>query len=253
MEQKLVKVPFEVELAKKIANGEVDGRIVTRDGRNARIICWDRKPSSVYNIVALLYENEIELIFTYAVNGFEVVDVESDNDLMLEIPEYMTFKDGDVLTYRPNGYRWCIFIYKGDDCGLMHNYVTYDCDSRGNNILTFGKSSYTSTLCESSTEEEKQKLIDALKESKDQRAKEYLKRFFPNHSNSPKIRKECEFNPFDKVLVRDDYKDSKWSCEFFSHKNEDGLYVCIGQIWEKCIPYEGNEHLLGTTDKMEEK
>lgn len=90
---------------------------------------------------------------------------------MLEIPEYMTFKDGDVLTYRPNGNRWCIFIYKSRDKDILSNYVTYDCDSRGNNILTFGKSSYTSTLCEPSTEAEKQSLIDALKASKKRKLK----------------------------------------------------------------------------------
>lgn len=41
MELKLVKVPFEVELAKKIANGEVDGRIVTDNGNVVRIVCFD--------------------------------------------------------------------------------------------------------------------------------------------------------------------------------------------------------------------
>lgn len=41
METKYVKVPFEVELAKKITNGEVEGRIVTRGGRSARVVCYD--------------------------------------------------------------------------------------------------------------------------------------------------------------------------------------------------------------------
>lgn len=33
----MVIVPFDVELAKQITNGEVDGKIVTRYGKNARI------------------------------------------------------------------------------------------------------------------------------------------------------------------------------------------------------------------------
>lgn len=41
MEQKLVKVPFEVELAKKITNGGVEGRIVTDNGSEVRIVCFD--------------------------------------------------------------------------------------------------------------------------------------------------------------------------------------------------------------------
>lgn len=43
METKYVRVPFEVELAKKITEKLVDGRIVTRDGRSVRVVCWDRK------------------------------------------------------------------------------------------------------------------------------------------------------------------------------------------------------------------
>jgi hypothetical protein len=41
MEHKLVKVPFDVELAKKITNKECEGKIVTRSGRSARIVCFD--------------------------------------------------------------------------------------------------------------------------------------------------------------------------------------------------------------------
>lgn len=251
MEQKLVKVPFEVELAKKIANGEVDGRIVTRDGSKARIVCWDKKSDSIYNIVALLDVNTGELIFTYTVNGFEVVDRESDNDLMLEVPEYMTFKDGDVIAY--DNVKDVFFII-GSKCSMTdenpHYHVRYE-----NGHIAFGTENSFCRLKGSrlATEEEKQKIIESLIFSSDFRAKECLERFFPEHSNSPKIRKECEFNPFDKVLVRDDYKDSEWRCGLFSHKNEDGLYICVGSIYEQCIPYEGNEHLLGTTDKMEEK
>lgn len=36
------RVPFNLELAKKIASKETKGRIVTRDGRQVRIICFDK-------------------------------------------------------------------------------------------------------------------------------------------------------------------------------------------------------------------
>ena len=48
-----VRVPFEVELAKKITEKLVDGRIVTRDGRSVRVVCWDRKCDE-YPIIALI-------------------------------------------------------------------------------------------------------------------------------------------------------------------------------------------------------
>ena len=59
--------------------------------------------------------------------------------------------------------------------------------------------------------------------------------------------KEPEFKAFDKVLTRDDDYD-KWACDLFSHKEAEHPYVCVGAYWEQCIPYEGNGHLLGTTD-----
>lgn len=60
-----------------------------------------------------------------------------------------------------------------------------------------------------------------------------------------------EFKPFDKVLVRDD-NDSTWVCDFYSNVHADCGFICVGELWQQCIPYEGNEHLLGTTDSPEE-
>lgn len=57
-----------------------------------------------------------------------------------------------------------------------------------------------------------------------------------------------QFKPFDKVLVRDG-DDDEWACNFFSHIEEGNLYYCVGTWFKQCIPYEGNEHLLGTTNK----
>lgn len=58
---------------------------------------------------------------------------------------------------------------------------------------------------------------------------------------------KSQFKPFDKVLVRD-RDDRTWECSFFSRIDEEGSYRCINVGWKYCIPYEGNEHLLGTTN-----
>lgn len=67
---------------------------------------------------------------------------------------------------------------------------------------------------------------------------------------------EHQFKPFEKVLVRDD-KSRKWIASFFSNMWGDEFpdypYQCIGDTWRYCIPYEGNEHLLGTTDNPKEE
>lgn len=54
------------------------------------------------------------------------------------------------------------------------------------------------------------------------------------------------------VLVRDDNEED-WVYGIFSHycKNMNQFVVCCFD-WRQCIPYEGNEHLLGTTDMPDE-
>lgn len=63
------------------------------------------------------------------------------------------------------------------------------------------------------------------------------------------MEKEYHFNPFDKVLVRDS-GDEIWTARFFSHidkvKEPSYPYVTVAGAFKQCIPYEGNEHLLGT-------
>jgi hypothetical protein len=59
---------------------------------------------------------------------------------------------------------------------------------------------------------------------------------------------KCEFKPFDKVLVRDRDCDL-WQISLFGYENQNhnGYRCSNGCTWYQCIPYEGNEHLLGTT------
>lgn len=67
----------------------------------------------------------------------------------------------------------------------------------------------------------------------------------------PAPKPKHQFKPFERVLVRDGY-DEAWKCDLFSHIDVDGDYSCVGvDYWKQCIPYEGNEHLLGSTNKPE--
>lgn len=57
-----------------------------------------------------------------------------------------------------------------------------------------------------------------------------------------------EFQPFDKVLIKHNYWDERWVCNFFSDILPDGEVHCIGVTVYKCIPYnDETKHLLGTT------
>ena len=63
---------------------------------------------------------------------------------------------------------------------------------------------------------------------------------------------EYQFEPYQKVLVRDD-ECSKWEVSFFGYITDDEHYKyrCVGSSWAYCIPYEGNEHLLNTDTNPE--
>lgn len=80
--------------------------------------------------------------------------------------------------------------------------------------------------------------------SKDQR--DWSKFIVPDQVPAPKH----QFKPFDKVLVRD-YDTDEWRISLFD-RQKDGQYICLSWLWKQCIPYEGNEHLLQTTNNPEE-
>ena len=62
------------------------------------------------------------------------------------------------------------------------------------------------------------------------------------------LKKKPQFKPFDKVLVRDNER-FKWRCAFYSHFEPFSIYSHVTSIgnYAMCIPFEGNEHLVGTT------
>ena len=60
---------------------------------------------------------------------------------------------------------------------------------------------------------------------------------------------------YDKVLVRDT-NEQVWVADLFSHVLDRPLggytFACVGHYPNQCIPYEGNEHLLGTNNDCDE-
>ena len=93
------------------------------------------------------------------------------------------------------------------------------------------------------TDSEKQQLFDAL--AKEGKAWDAEKKQIVDLK--PKV---DELKPFDKVLVRDSESD-KWRANLFSYIGKDGYYHCVYANWAYCIPYIGNESLLGTTKDVD--
>ena len=151
----------------------------------------------------------------------------------LEIEKQLEFKDGDIVVYGKS-VAICRKIYKH----TLSFYVSLN-EMVG---LLFADEVESSEEYRFATEEEKQQLFDAL--AKKGKAWDAEKKQIVD------LKPKVELKPFDKVLVRDFSKD-KWSISFFSFKKED-LYVCINHCsWNQCIPYIGNESLLGTTKDVE--
>lgn len=59
--------------------------------------------------------------------------------------------------------------------------------------------------------------------------------------------------PFDRVLIRLD-DECHWGIDYFERyvPKEDNPFYCMSTAWKQCIPYEGNEHLVGTTNDCDE-
>lgn len=85
--------------------------------------------------------------------------------------------------------------------------------------------------------------------SKDQR--DWSKFQWPFKDGAPNKFDISTLVPFEsRVLIRDNVKE-KWSPAiwgFYDSDSQDYQYKLVGVIARYCIPYEGNEHLLGTTD-----
>ena len=92
------------------------------------------------------------------------------------------------------------------------------------------------------TDSEKQQLFDAL--AKEGKAWDADKKMIID------LKQKVELKPFDKVLVRDSQSD-KWRVNLFGYIDKDEYYHCAFSNWVYCIPYAGNEHLLGTTKDVE--
>ena len=244
MEHKMVTIPFDLETVKKINTGEIVGQIVTEKGRNRAEIVYEDNSSSC-PLLVVIHSIPVSVDWFFATGKA----ISSENRLLLEVPEYTTFKDGDVLS---NGDGSFIFILNMHGKYLTSLYASLAAGTKLNISDNLAAHENYIECYRLATDSEKQKMIKALKKSENPKAKEYLKRFF-GIKEEPKY----DFKPFDKVLVRKE-GNKKWNISLFAREIVDdynGLpykYECPnGTLWDYCIHFEGNECLLGTTENPE--
>lgn len=159
------------------------------------------------------------------------------------------FKKGDIA-FADYGNRQDVFIVS-DKTNLSEGYSSFISLDLSSLTLNMGyrTSFFKSDHCKLrlATEEEKQQLFDAL--AKEGKAWDAVKKEVVDLKSNVD-----ELKPFDKVLVKDNPYGS-WEPAIF-WKKVDAIdlhpYMVIGgKRYRFCEPYEGNEHLLGTTKDVE--
>lgn len=162
--------------------------------------------------------------------------------LIVEKP-HSEFKDGDVLFVKCKGSTFIeIFNYSKKN-GDLYDHVSLDIVSQDLDISGEYKI-FKENIVEIrlATEEEKQQLFSALEKEG--------KRWDSDKKAIVDLKPKVELKPFDKVLIRD-FESQPWQVSLFSYKDSDSYYCCNGCGWNQCIPYIGNESLLGTTKDVE--
>ena len=163
------------------------------------------------------------------------------------------FEDGDIVYFITEHNNEYITIFKESARDYLETYIDV--------VIVTSKCSldslfYVDNIKEQrlATEEEKQKLFDAIKANGyrwDAETKTLQKVIKPI-LNKFDI---ASLKPFDKVLVRDN-DDCIWRADFYSHY-EDGqhyYYICVGDAYKQCIPYnKETAYLVGTTNDCPDK
>lgn len=157
------------------------------------------------------------------------------------------FKEGDIA-FADYGNRQNVFVVS-DKTDLSEGYSSFISLDLSSLTLSMGYRTifFNKDLCKLrlATEEEKQKLFDALeKEGKawDDEKKEVFD-----------LKPKWTPKPFDRVITRND-DDDIWTANIFSHMDSHGEYVTIGCVggYTYCIPYnDETAKLIGTTNNVE--
>lgn len=162
------------------------------------------------------------------------------------------FKDGDIVTCGwnsdSNSFSWTCIVAEPPckittDAYLINDYCSLDCNG---GFVSCNSAADSATWFRLATEEEKQKLFDAIKANgyKWNAEKKCLEKLKADKFDITTL------IPFEsKVLMREDDNDC-WRPAWYGYKNDINkrFYAISAGSFRQCIPYAGNEHLLGTTE-----
>lgn len=145
MEIKLKRVPFDIDLAKKITEGKIKGaKIMTKQERNARIISFDKEGE--YNIVALVQNSKTksEDVIAYNQSGLYYKGLGSYLDLCLYVPvSYNDYSNSVPQKWQPclvrNNYIsiWFLRVATGNNSELNGKPLFYNGEDNTTSTFEF--------------------------------------------------------------------------------------------------------------------
>ena len=194
-----------------------------------------------YNFYTENYYLESEDAAQTYINTLEKILGGKLNRETLEIEKAQPeFKDGDIVMSDSGA----IVLVRGISLTRKIYYHAYMDNELYINQVEGEFFSRISRIKRFATDSEKQQLFDALEKEG--------KRWDSEKKQIVDLKPKVELKPFDKVLGRNE-KDDVWEADLFSHYRKESQYPfrCIGFSRKYCIPYEGNEHLLGTRNNPE--
>lgn len=156
------------------------------------------------------------------------------------------FKKGDVVINQKDG---GMFVF---DCWAKGNFTKMSIIDYFDKPSEFGGKEFRpkhltvkTTDFQKASEEQREWYFDIMKET-------YT--FIVDCGRITRVEKKApHFNTYDKVLVRN--RKQSWKIDLFSHYEQFGSfhYRTLGGYYEYCIPFDGNEHLVGKEVKDEEE
>ncbi len=155
------------------------------------------------------------------------------------------FKDGDVIVCE-NHWGPFISIFK-ENVTERNGFIGYCVLDVDDNEFKIKDSASYFNKARFATKREKEQLFRAIERNgyKWNEKTKTLEKLSPNKFDITTLK------PYDKVLVRD-FDNTPWEIEFFSRLLDGKHFKCLDVSYTQCIPYEGNEHLLGKTDDCDE-
>ena len=209
MEKRIVSKNFSVDLAKKIDNGEVAGKIYLATGDGYKhpvdILTLDaisnrglasEGSNNWHYVVVLAHFDNYDKAYEFNTDGYGEDEKGNEIELFIEVEEDVPVTPKYVYEFEDN----------------PSKAIKAGCDI--NRIAT-------------------KIILDGV----------VVKNRYGDVSQTP-TRNIQPFKPFDKVLVRD-RDDQVWHISLYESCGNDGFYVLHGIYYKQCIPYAGNEHLVG--------